>query len=165
MLCSWNGQNPVIAVVSPKGGQGKTTLAYELAALFSMCCERSLSMSDPLADMAAQAAARSGKAQRPPNVAPPQPRRERSPREAKATQGGGRVFAPRQARVQLWQGQEDWLREVVSDALRSGVRIGDSEVIRLAVARLQRDGRTWGAMKDELLEEKRARVDRQTRRQ
>ena len=121
-------------------------------------------MNDPLAEMEAQAAARSGKSQRPPKVAPPQPRRERAPREAKGAGGGSRVFAPRQARVQLWQDQEDWLREVVSDALRSGVRIGDSEVIRLAVARLQRDGRTWAALKEELLDEKRARVERQTRR-
>ncbi|MDA8332484.1 MAG: hypothetical protein M0027_15020 [Candidatus Dormibacteraeota bacterium] len=125
-------------------------------------------MKDPLDDMLAQTQSRTPG--RSPKVPPPQARRvaggaagSEVKNESLPGSVAERRFAPRHLRVQLWEDQETWLLELTGDALHSGIRIGDSEVVRLAMEHLKRIG-GWETLREELIAEKAARLQRHGRR-
>jgi hypothetical protein len=70
-------------------------------------------------------------------------------RRRKVTSRPAGALSGRLMRVQLTAEQERWLMDVVGDALKSGQRVSEAAIVRLAVERLRQQG-GWVDVRDNL---------------
>jgi hypothetical protein len=69
-------------------------------------------------------------------------------------------MAARRSKVTLSPEQDRWMRGILADALRDGVRLSEGDVLKLALDRLRAGVAGWSELREAVLVEAKARTRR-----